>query len=198
MPGKRHTPEQIIRKLREAEVELAKGRKRSFLLLCPLSIGSGAPTAVLARWRAGEDRLGAEGSSKKLVHSFSTHARSPARSQVQSPGITDIGWSFPQSERMQRMMPLRPRTGMLSQNCARVHPALSTAAPAGEPGHASVESSSPSPSASRNRGSARHSCSSCVRMPSFMMASSQRACSLSGLSGYGSQASPTTSPSRSS
>jgi transposase-like protein len=26
MPRKRHTPEQIIRKLREAEVELAKGR----------------------------------------------------------------------------------------------------------------------------------------------------------------------------
>lgn len=27
MAGKRHTPEQIIRKLREAEVELAKGHK---------------------------------------------------------------------------------------------------------------------------------------------------------------------------
>ena len=26
MPRKRHTPEQIIRKLREAEVELAKGQ----------------------------------------------------------------------------------------------------------------------------------------------------------------------------
>jgi hypothetical protein len=27
MPGRRHAPEQIIRKLREAEVELAKGHK---------------------------------------------------------------------------------------------------------------------------------------------------------------------------
>ena len=27
MPRKRHTPEQIIRKLREAEVELAKGQR---------------------------------------------------------------------------------------------------------------------------------------------------------------------------
>ena len=34
MPRRRHTPEQIIRKLREAEVELAKGQTAGEVVRC--------------------------------------------------------------------------------------------------------------------------------------------------------------------
>ena len=46
MPRKRHTPEQIIRKLREAEAELAAGR--TIRQICP---ELGVTEATFHRWR---------------------------------------------------------------------------------------------------------------------------------------------------